>query len=115
MGAGEPVYLNVRIGTVAFDSSADDGTLTVALVTDDTAVDGSSTVIYQTVAHLEAAMVPGAWLLRMALPVNVDQERFIGILYTVAGSGDFTAGKIDTWIDHGPQSSYDTQVTTSNI
>ena len=115
MGAGEPLYLNVRVGDTDFDSGADDGTLTVALVYDATALDTSSTVIYQTVALAEAALTAGTWIMRMALPVDVDKGRYIGLLYTVAGSGNFTAGTIDAFLDHGPQSSYDTQVAVSNI
>lgn len=114
MGAGEPVYLNVRVGTTDFTTGGDnDGTLTVALVYDDTAVDTSSTVIYQTVALAEAALTAGTWIMRMALPVDVDKERYVGLLYTTAN--DITGGSINAWIDHGPQSSYDTQVASSNI
>ena len=115
MGAGEPVYLNVRVGSEDFDSAADDGTLTVALVYDGTALDTSSTVIIQTIALAEAALTAGTWILRVSLPVDVDKERYVGVLYTVAGSDDFTAGKVNAWLDHGPQSSYDTQVAESNI
>jgi hypothetical protein len=115
MGAGEPVYLNVKVGNTAFDSAADDGTLTVALVYDDTGLDTSSTVKVQHVAVAEASLTAGAWIWRQALPVDVDVERYVGVLYTVAGTGDFTAGTINAWLDHGPQSSYDTQVAESNI
>jgi hypothetical protein len=115
LGAGEPLYLNVRVGTTAFSTGGDnDGTLTVALVYDTAApVDGSSTVIYQTAALAEANLTAGAWIIRMALPVNVDEESIVGLYYTTANT--LTAGTIDAWIDHGPQSSYDTQVSTSNI
>ena len=115
MGAGEPMYLNVKVGSEDFDSGADDGTLTVALVYDATALDTSSTVIYQTIALADATLLAGTWIMRMSLPVAVDKGRFVGILYTVAGSGAFTAGKINAWIDNGPQSSYNTQVAESNI
>ena len=115
MGAGEPVWLNVRVGATAFTTGGDnDGTLTVALVYDTAApVDGSSTVIYQTAALAEANLTAGTWILRMPLPYNVDEERIVGLYYTTANT--ITAGTIDAWLDHGPQSSFDTQVTTSNI
>ena len=116
MGAGTPMYLNVKVGTTDFDSGADDGTLVVALVYDTVApVDGSSLVKIQTVAFTEATLLAGTWLLRVSLPVTFDDGRIVGLYYTVGGSGDFTAGTVDAWIDNGPQSSYNTQVAESNI
>ena len=115
MGAGEPLWLNVRMGTEALDSSAGASTLTVALVSEtSTTVDSNSTVIYQTAALDETTCAAGAFLLRMPLPVDIDRDRYMGLLYTV-GTETSTAGKIDAWLDHGPQSSYDTQVSASNI
>ena len=114
MGAGEPLYLNVRVGDTDMDSAGNAATLTVALVYDATALDTSSTVIYQTIALAEATLTAGTWILRMALPVDYDKGRYVGLLYT-AGTENFTAGTIDAWLDHGPQSSYDTQVAVSNI
>ena len=115
MGAGEPVYLNVKVGDTAFTTGGDeDGTLTVALVYDTVSpIDTSSTVIYQTTALNELTLTAGTWILRMALPVDVDKGRYVGLLYTTAN--DITAGSINAYLDHGPQSSYDTQVATSNI
>ena len=114
MGAGEPLWLNVRVG-VELDSSADGATLTIALCHDSVApIDGSSIVIFQTAAIAEASCTAGASLLRMPLPVNVDEGQILGLYYTVAGE-NFTSGSIYAWIDHGSQSSYDTQVSESNI
>jgi len=115
MGAGEPVYLNVRVGDTAFTTGGgDDGTLVVALVYDTVSpIDTSSFVIYQTIALDEADLTPGTWIMRMALPVAVDKGQYVGLLYTTAN--DITGGTIDAWLDHGPQSSYDTQVAVSNI
>ena len=115
MGAGTPLWLNVKVGATAFTTGGDnDGTLTVALVYDTVApVDGSSTVIYQTAALAEANLTAGAWILRMPLPYNFDEESIVGLYYTTANT--ITAGTVDAWIDNGSQSSYDTQVTTSKI
>jgi hypothetical protein len=108
MGAGEPVWLNVRCETAFAGGTS----VTVALVQDSTApVDGSSIVIYQTPAL--TAIAAGQWILRMPLPYNVDEQQIMGLYYTVAGT--WTAGTLNAWLDHGPQSSYDVQVTTSNI
>jgi len=116
MGAGEPLWLNVKMGTEALDSSGGAATLVVALCHDTVApIDSSSTVIYQTAALAEGTgTAVGAWILRMPLPYNVEDGRIVGLLYTIAGETS-TTGTVDAWIDHGPQSSYDTQVSASNI
>ena len=116
MGAGEPLWLNVRMGTEALDSSGGAATLTVAVARDtDGTIDSSSTVIYQTPALAEGTVTAaGAWIMRMPLPYNVDEDSYVGLLYTIAGETS-TSGTVDAWIDNGPQSSYDTQVSASNI
>lgn len=110
MGAGSPYWLNIRVGT-AFAG----GTNIVFSLRYDTVapIDGSSTVIYQTAAIVTATLVTGFWVLRMPLPVNVDEERIVGLFYDVTGT--MSAGTINAWLDNGPQSSYDVQVSTSNI
>ncbi len=114
MGAGEPVWLNVQVAEVV--ASAELGaTLAVALCYDTVApIDSSSTVIYTTPAIPEATLVAGYWVLRMPLPVNVDEERIVGLLYTI-GTNTTTTGTVNAWLDHGSQSSYNTQVENSNI
>ncbi len=114
MGAGQPYWLNVRMNA-ALDSSGGASTLVVALCFDTVApIDSSSTVIYQTRALTETELVAGAWILRMPLPNNVDDGRIVGLLYTIGGETS-TAGTINAWIDNGPQSSFDVQVSESNI
>ncbi len=114
IGQGEPLWLNIRIKT-AFASAELDCTLAVALCYDTVApVDSSSTVIYSTPAIAEASLTAGAWVLRMPLPVNVDEEKIVGLLYTI-GTRTSTTGTVNAWLDHGAQSSYDTQVSASNI
>ncbi len=113
MGQGEPLWLNIQVAE-AFTSGGS-STLVVDLMREtDTDIDASSTTIYETGAIDIAALTLGAWILRMPLPVNVDEDRYIGLLYTI-GATTLTAGKVNAWLDHGPQSSYDTQVTGSNI
>jgi hypothetical protein len=110
MGAGQPYWLNIRVGT-AFAG----GTSIVFSLRYDTVapIDSSSTVIWQSAVLLTATLVAGHWVMRMPLPVNVDEERIVGLYYDVDGT--MSAGTINAWLDNGPQSSYDTQVTTSNI
>lgn len=113
MGAGEPLYLNIQVET-AFGSSGS-ATLQVDLMREtDTDIDASSTTIYETGLIPVASLTAGAWIMRMSLPVNVDEDRYVGLLYTI-GTAAMTAGTVNAWIDHGPQSSYDTQVENSNI
>jgi hypothetical protein len=115
MGAGNPMYLNVRVGDTALTSSGNAATLDISLVGDtDATIDGSSIVVTSTKQWTEAECVAGAWLMRQALPVDFDADQYIGIYYTV-GTENFTAGNINAWIDNGNQSSYDTQVAESNI
>lgn len=116
MGAGEPLWLNVRVGT-AIASGAGTATFAVALVREtNTDIDSSSVVIWssRTIEESDSDLTAGTWLVRMPLPYNVDEDRYTGILYTI-GNQTTSTGTIDAWIDHGPQSSYDTQVANSNI
>ncbi len=119
MGAGEPLWFNCRVGTEAIaatsGSTAGACTLVVSLVNEsNTTIDSSSVVVFSSKAFTEEELIKGAWLVRIPLPYNVDDQKYIGVLYTIGG--DTAAdGKVDTWIDHGPQSSFDTQVSVSNI
>lgn len=115
MGAGEPLWLNIRMGTEALGSSGS-SKLTVALMREtDGTIDTDSTTVWTTPAlAIGAATAAGAWLMRMPLPYNIDEDAYMGLLYTMS-TATATSGKVDAWIDHGPQSSHDTQVSASNI
>jgi hypothetical protein len=112
MGAGESVWLNIKVGTTAYagGTSAD-----FKLFADTAAAghDANSDIVLASGARPVAELTAGAWVLRVPLPVNVDDSRYLSLGATFVGA--MTAGTIDAWLDHGPQSSYDTQVTTSNI
>ena len=110
MGAGEPVWVNIQVGTTAITG----GTSVDFRLLADTAAGGqdSSSLTVLSVTHAEAALTAGAWILRAPLPVNVDDRRYLAVgIY----SATTPTGKINAWLDHGPQSSFDTQVSTSNI
>jgi hypothetical protein len=119
LGVADQLYLNITCNTT-FAGNA--GTLTIALCYDTVApVDGSSTVIYQTPAFAIGSKQLTAYdgktnglILCMPLPDNVDEERILGLYYTV-GAGPFTSGAIDAWIGAPMQSRYDTQVAASNV
>ncbi len=120
MGAGEPIWFNARVGTVAFaaTSGSTDGacTLIVDLVNEtDTTIDSASEVMYRSRTFTEDELTKGAWLVRIPLPYDIDKQKVMGVLYTVAGDDLGDQAKIDVWLDHGPQSSYETQVANSNI
>jgi hypothetical protein len=110
MGAGSPMYLNIRVATTFAGGTS----LIVSLYSHSAATSiESGTAVFTTDSILQATLVAGYWITRIALPVNVDLARYLGVYYDQ--TGDFTAGAIDAWIDQGPQSSYDTQVAASNI
>ena len=125
MGAGEPLWFNCRVGTVAFaaTSGSTEGacTLIVDLVNEtataggDPTIDSGSEIMYRSRTFTEDEMIKGAWLVRIPLPYDIDSQQHLGVLYTIAGDDLGDQAKIDTWIDHGPQSSFDTQVSASNI
>ncbi len=112
MGAGEPVYLNIRVGTTAYDQGT---SVNFFLCADNatSAHDSDSNIVMQSGIRPTASLTAGAWILRAALPVDVDAEQFLVIGATF--DGNCSNGTVDAWLDHGPQSSYDTQVSTSNI
>ncbi len=112
MGSGEPLWLNIRVG-IAFTGGTG---ITFSLRQDTVApIDSSSIVIWQSRKLLvgSSELVAGEWVMRMPLPANVDDARILGLFYDTDGTHG--TGTINAWIDHGSQSSHDTQVTTSNI
>jgi hypothetical protein len=111
MGTGQPLYLNVRVGP---DDFAGGTSLVVNLYAHTAATSiESGTLIFATGTILQAALTAGAWITRVALPVDFDTARYVGLYYNDTGA--FSTGAINAWLDHGPQSSYDTQVAASNI
>ena len=112
MGAGEPVWLNIKVGTSLYAGA---GTAEFRLLADTAAggQDSSSQVVLSSGTRTIAQLTAGAWVLRVPLPVDVDKERYLGV--GCVCSGAMTGGSIDAWLDHGSQSSFDTQVSTSNI
>jgi hypothetical protein len=111
MGAGEPIWLNVRVGPTDFAGGT---SLEVSLYSHTATTSlNSGTLLWQSGVIVQASLTAGTWITRIPLPYNCDENRYLGVYYN--DSGAFTAGTINAWLDHGPQSSYDTQVTTSNI
>ena len=110
MGAGSPLYLNIRVATTFAGGTS----LITSLYSHSAATSiESGTVLWQSNSLVQATLVSGYWITRIGIPVNVDLARYLGVYYD--DTGEFTGGAIDAWIDQGPQSSYDTQVAASNI
>ena len=111
MGAGEPIWLNIKVST----AYAGAGTADFRLLADTTAQgqNTDSLIVMASGPRAISTLTVNAWVLRAPLPVDVDAEQYLAV--AVVCSGAMTAGAISAWLDHGPQSSYDTQVTTSNI
>jgi hypothetical protein len=94
-GKGHKIPLLVQV-TEAFDSSADDGTLTIALELDSTTTfTPDKSIDLGTFA--EADLVPG-WQLPFDYIPKGTNLQYARLKYTVAGSGNFTAGKIKAGI-----------------
>ncbi len=116
MGAGEPVWLNIRVGTTAYESgTTDTDTVDFKLFADaaTSGHDSDSSVVMATGPRQVSTLIAGAWVIRQPLPVNVDDKQFLVV--GAEFSDNISTGTINAWLDHGPQSSYDTQVSTSNI
>ena len=115
MGAGEPVWLNIRVGTTAYAPTTSGDTVDFKLFADTAAEghDSNSAIVLASGAREASTLIAGAWVLRVPLPVDVDIKQYLSLGATFNEAT--TAGTINAWLDHGPQSSYDTQVSTSNI
>ena len=115
MGAGEPVWLNIRVGTTAYAPTTSGDTVDFTLFSDTAAAghNSDSLIVMASGPREASTLTVGAWVLRAPIPYNVDARRYLSLGATFTQAT--TAGTIDAWLDHGPQSSYDTQVTTSNI
>ncbi len=116
MGAGEPIWLNIKVGTTAYESgTTDTDTVQFNLYgdSDSDSQDSNSTVVMAIPPRQVLAMGVGEWVVRQPLPYNIDAEQYmtLGAVF----SDNISAGTIDAWLDHGPQSSFDTQVSDSNI
>ncbi len=92
---GEEENLRLRV-TVSedFDSAADDGTLTVQCLQDGDATPSDQWA--ESMAVPEATLVAGYTIMDIGLPTY--HQRYMSVNYVVAGSGNFTSGKVNAYI-----------------
>jgi hypothetical protein len=93
IGMGEPLWLVVTVDTTATSGGA--ATLALNLLTDGDPALGSPVVLATSPTLALAALVAGAMIWAVALPIEGNlYERYLGI-QQVTGAAAFTAGKIN--------------------
>ena len=87
-----------RVAGEAFDSAADNTTLTVVLETDDDEEFGSATTLWTSATLAQATLVAGYTIFEADLSDYNDKlERYLRFTYQ-CGTADATKGKIDAFI-----------------
>ncbi|MCK5017535.1 MAG: hypothetical protein KAS32_10750 [Candidatus Peribacteraceae bacterium] len=107
------LWLNIQVGT-AFTSGGTPSTTITMNSSTDTTVNASDTAVITVAAQDLTALSSGDYVFRGRLPVAVDVEQYLGIVF-VNTAAAYTAGSFDIWIDHGSQSDFSTQKALSNI
>lgn len=111
-GNGE-LWLNIKVATKFVSAGTPSTTITLRS-SSDTTVNVSDTAVITVPAQDLTALAVGADILRQRLPINVDQEQYLGVLVANA-TKPYTAGALDIWLDHGSQSDFPAQEALSNI
>lgn len=104
IGNGEPLYLVMTVDE-AFTDGGDSATLTVRLVSDDTASihASTSTIHFQSEALVKTKLTLGAtfvWVVPYGS--GVTYEQFLGVNYVTATAG-FDDGMVSTFLTTTPQ------------
>ncbi len=96
MGAGEPLWLNIRVGTTAYTSgTTDTDTVTFQLYgdSDSDSQDSNSTMVFQAPARAVSTLGVGEWAVRQPLPYDIDAERYMTL--GAAFSDNISTGTVD--------------------
>ncbi len=113
-GNGE-IWLNIKVHTAFTTAQGTPSTVITLRTSSDSTVNASDTAVITIAAqNLTTATSLGSDVFRGRLPIDVDQEQFIGVVAVNSGGG-YSTGKLDIWLDHGSQSDFATQKTQSNI
>lgn len=100
IGAGEPIYLVIKVDTAATAAGA--ATVTFSLESDSTADLATSATVHWTSAAIgKATLVADYRVIAVALPLG-QYERYLGVRYTVA-TGPLTAGAFTAYLTRQPQ------------
>lgn len=97
VGAGTPLYLNVRVNTL-FAGGGATGSLTTHLMdgAHTSGVCSGTTLLSKTISN--SLLTAGKWIMRVAIPVE-GYMRFLRLRYVNSqGTTEYTAGKVDAWI-----------------
>lgn len=101
IGKGTPIPILIQVVDV-FDSVADDETLTVSLEQDSTdTFTPDRTDILATISNADLKTL--GYKVPVQAMIDGVRYRYIRLKYTVAGTGNFTAGKITAGIVMGRQ------------
>lgn len=102
VGKGTAIPVLVQV-TTALSNAADDGTVTFTIECDSTAdLATAPVVLYSSGAIAEADLVAGYQLPVQVLP-NKCTARYLGVRYTVGGTGNLNAGAVTAGITMGNQ------------
>jgi hypothetical protein len=111
-GAGQPIYLCVKIGTACAGGTS----VQFQLYAHTSTSVNSGTAVHDSGAVSVSTLVAGYEVMRVPLDVNVDDAgQYIGMYYTAVGT--MSAGTVDAYLALSATSSLPitTQVRSSNI
>lgn len=98
IGAGTPLYLNVRVNTTFVGGGESSGALTTHLMdgAHTSGVCSGTTLLSKTIAT--SLLAAGKWIMRVPIPVE-GYMRFLRLRYVNSrATTAYTAGKIDAWV-----------------
>ncbi len=103
------LWLNIKIGTAFLAGTS----IVFTLYSHTAATSIQSGTALWTKTVTTGSLTAGAWITRQRLPLNADENRYLGVYYDVTGT--MTAGTIDAWLDGGSQTDHPSQKAQSNI
>lgn len=115
IGQADRLFLNIVV-TEAFTDGASTSTLTLKLMSDDSATINATTgsVHFVSEAYLKAKLTLGA---KISIPVPLGNltayEQYLG-LYGIIGTAAFTAGKMTAWLGREPVAGWKATADATN-
>lgn len=96
IGKGEPMAAVIFV-TTTFDTTEEDGTLDISVITDDNSSFNSETIIASALQCSEASLTAGRNPIVIPIPTFYTAERYMALDFNV-GSHAFTAGVVDAYL-----------------